>query len=314
MPGKSTEVPLDAVVARLAARQHGVVTRAQLVGLGLGTSAIDERVQRGRLHRVHRGVYKVGYPGLTRNGRFMAAVLASGEGAALSHLSAAVLWGILQDRGGRVHVTAATRRRVKGVVVHEGALEGERVRRQGVVVTTVGRTLVDLADVVPRRTLERALDEAEYLRLDRTGLAPRHGRSGSGLLTSVLAVHTPGSTRTRSELEELFLALCDDQGLRRPEVNVGIEGYECDFVWRHAGLVVETDGGAAHGTTRARERDPIRDAELQLAGWVVIRVTWVRLLNRPEEVADQVRRALAPVRVALTPALRPAAPAARRRP
>jgi very-short-patch-repair endonuclease len=314
MPGKSTEVPLDAVVARLAARQHGVVTRAQLVGLGLGTSAIDERVQRGRLHRVHRGVYKVGYPGLTRNGRFMAAVLASGEGAALSHLSAAVLWGILQDRGGRVQVTAATRRRVKGVVVHEGALEGERIRRQGVVVTTVGRTLVDLADVVPRRTLERALDEAEYLRLDRTGLAPRHGRSGSGLLTSVLAVHTPGSTRTRSELEELFLALCDDQGLRRPEVNVGIEGYECDFVWRHAGLVVETDGGAAHGTTRARERDPIRDAELQLAGWVVIRVTWVRLLNRPEEVADQVRRALAPVRVALTPALRPAAPAARRRP
>jgi hypothetical protein len=244
----------------------------------------------------------------------MAAVLASGEGAALSHLSAAVLWGILQDRGGRVQVTAATRRRVKGVVVHEGALEGERIRRQGVVVTTVGRTLVDLADVVPRRTLERALDEAEYLRLDRTGLAPRHGRSGSGLLTSVLAVHTPGTTRTRSELEELFLALCDDHGLPRPEVNVGIEGYECDFVWRHAGLVVETDGGAAHGTTRARERDPIRDAELQLAGWVVIRVTWVRLLNRPEEVADQVRRALAPVRVALTPALRPAAPAARRRP
>ncbi len=118
------------------------------------------------------------------------------------------------------------------------------------------RTLIDLADVAPRRTLERAIDEAEYLRLDCTGLAPRHGRRGSGVLSSVLAVHAAGSTRTRSDLEEMFLALCDSHGLPRPEVNVHIEGYECDFVWREQRLIVETDGGAAHGTRRAKRRDP----------------------------------------------------------
>jgi very-short-patch-repair endonuclease len=300
MPVHSTEHPLDARIAALAARQHGLVTRGQLVELGLGTSAIDERAKRGRLHRVHRGVYKVGYPGLTRNGQFMAAVLACGDGSALSHLSAAVLWGILADRGAMVHVTAETRRRVKGVVVHEGSLEGERVRRQGIVITTVARTLVDLADVVPRRTLERAFDEAEYLRLDRTGLETRHGRQGQGLLTSVLAVHQPGTTRTRSELEELFLALCERHTLPRPEVNVGIEGYECDFVWRDARLVVETDGAAAHGTKRARERDPRRDARLMLAGWRVWRVSYVQVVREPRAVARELG-------ALLTPAPRPAA-------
>jgi very-short-patch-repair endonuclease/predicted transcriptional regulator of viral defense system len=302
MGHKSTEHPIDARIAAIAARQHGLVTTGQLLELGLEGPAVAKRAKRGRLHRVHRGVYKVGYPGLTRNGRFMAAVLACGHGSALSHLSAAVLWGILADRGTTVHVTAETRRRVRGIAVHEAPLEGERVRREGIVVTTPARTLVDLADVVSRRALERALDEAEYLALDRTGLESRHGRTGSGLLTSVLAVHTPGTTRTRSELEEMFLALCEQQSLPRPEVNVGIEGYECDFVWRDARLVVETDGAAAHGTTRAKERDPIRDAELQLAGWLVIRVTWVRLLNRPEEVAGQVRRALTPPRLPAAPA------------
>jgi predicted transcriptional regulator of viral defense system len=144
-------------------------------------------------------VYKVGYPALSRNGRFMAAVLAAGDGAALSHLSAAVLWGLLRDTSRAVHVTVEGKRRVRGVIVHRAPLQGERVRRDKIVVTTPARTLVDLADVVPRRTLERAFDEAEYLALDHTGARPRHGRHGSGLLTSVLAVHTPGSTRTRSD-------------------------------------------------------------------------------------------------------------------
>ena len=153
----------------------------------------------------------LGYLNLTRNGHFMAAVLACGERAALSHFSAAVLWGMLNDRGGTIHVTADGRRRRPGLVVHEAALGDEEVgRRAGIAVTTPARTLIDLADVAPRRTLERAIDEAEYLRLDCTGLAPRHGRSGSGRLASVLAVHTAGSTRTRSELEEIFLALCDN--------------------------------------------------------------------------------------------------------
>ena len=236
----------------------------------------------------------------------MAATLACGEGAALSHFSAAVLWGLLKDRGYRIHVTAPGRRRATGVVVHVSPLEGERLRREGIVVTTPARTLVDLADIVPRRRiLERAFDEAEYLRLDWQSARPRHGRRGSGLLASVLARHTPGSTRTLSDLEEMFLALCDDYGFPRPEVNCYIEGYLCDFVWRDQRLIVETDGGAAHGTRRARERDPIRDAELQLADWMVMRIPYMRLLNEPDAVAAQVGRALTRA---------PAAPASRHRP
>jgi len=232
----------------------------------------------------------------------MAAVLACGDGAALSHFSAAVLWRILDDRGQSIHVTAEKERKCRGAVVHQAPLEGERLLRFGIVVTTPARTIVDLADVVQRRrTLERAIDEAEYLRLDWSEAAPRHGRKGSGLLSSVLAVHEPGSTRTRSELEEQFLAFCDRHRFPRPEVNVVIEGYLCDFVWREQRLVVETDGRRAHGTARARQRDPIRDADLQIAGWRVMRITSVRLFREPDAVADQLKRLLKPA---------PAAPAA----
>jgi Protein of unknown function (DUF559)/Transcriptional regulator, AbiEi antitoxin len=297
--------PPDPVLAELGRRQHGVVSRAQLRALGLSRAEIDGRVRRKVLHRVHRGVYAVGHLGLTRNGHFMAAVLACGEGAALSHFSAAVLWGILEGGGQDIHVTAEGDRRCRGVVVHQAPLQGERVRHLGIVVTTPARTIVDLADVVSRRrVLERAIDEADYLRLDWKGAAPRHGRRGYGLLSSVLAAHEPGTTRTLSELEEIFLAFCDGWGIPRPEVNVVIEGYLCDFVWREQRVIVETDGSQAHGTHRARERDPIRDADLQIADWRVIRITSVRLYRQPEAVADQLRRLLRQA---------PAAPAAPRR-
>jgi hypothetical protein len=199
-------------------------------------------------------------------------------------------------------VTSEKRWRVPGVVVHPAPLHGERVRRYGIVVTTPARTVVDLADVVRRRRiLERAIDEAEYLKLDWRGAAPRPGRRGSGLLASVLAVHTPGSTRTRSELEEMFLALCDSSGFPRPEVNCRIEGYLCDFVWRDKRLIVETDGDQAHGSRRARERDSVRDAELQIAGWRVVRIPYMRLLREAGAVEQQLRRLLTQA---------PAAPAA----
>lgn len=300
MRGQTDKDPLDNAVAELARRQHGVVSRAQLIALGLGEDAIDWRVRRRRFHRMYQRVYAVGHTALTRNGRFMAAVLACGDGAALSHFSAAVLWGILNGDGRAIHVTAPGHKRCRGIVVHRSPLEGERVRRFGIVVTTPARTIVDLADVVQRRrTLERAIDEAEYLRLDWTDAAPRRGRRGSGLLSSVLAVHEPGSTRTRSELEEMFLALCDSRGFPRPEVNVGIEGYECDFVWREQRLIVETDGRRAHGTERARRRDPVKDADLQIAGWRVVRVPSVRLFREPDAVADQLERLLKPAPAAL---------------
>ena len=289
----------------LARRQHGVVSRIQLVSLGLSAREIEGRMKREWLLPVHRGVYAVGHTALSRNGRFMAAVLACGEGAALSHFSAAVLWGILEDRGQAIHVTVEGNRACRGVIVHRSPLEGHRLRRLGIVVTTVGRTLVDLADVVRRRrTLERAFDEAEYLNLDWRDAAPIQGRRGSGLLSSVLAVHEPGTTRTFSELEERFLAFCEKHGFPRPEVNVSIEGYLCDFVWRDQRVIVETDGRRAHGTAGARLRDPIKDADLQIAGWRVIRIPSMRLFREPEAVRGQLERLLA------TPA--PAAPVAPR--
>ena len=157
-----------------------------------------------------------------------------------------------------------------------------------------------------RRTLERAFDEAEYLNLDWHDARPIPGRKGSGLLSSVLAFHEPGTTRTLSELEERFLAFCEKHGFPRPEVNVSIEGYLCDFVWREQRVIVETDGERAHGTRRAQRRDPVKDADLQIAGWRVMRITSKRLFGEEQAVADQLTRLLA------TPA--PAAPAAPRRP
>jgi very-short-patch-repair endonuclease len=208
----------------------------------------------------------------------------------------------------KIHVTAPGGRARPGLVVHRAELgESEIGKRAGIVVTRPGRTLIDLADVAPRRTLERAIDEAEYLRLDCTGLAPRHGRCGSGTLSSVLAVHSPGSTRTRSDLEEMFLAMCDKHSLPRPEVNVQIEGYECDFVWRDQRLIVETDGGAAHDTRRAKRRDPVRDADLMIAGWRVWRLSYQQLLRQPDTVAEQL------IALGITPSRRPAARVARRR-
>jgi very-short-patch-repair endonuclease len=308
---ESREVPIDQRIVELARRQHGIVSRAQLAEIGIGRGAIDERRRKGWLQLVHRGVYVVGHPNLTRNGHFMAAVLAGGEGAALSHFSAAVLWGMLTVDG-KIHVTAPADRGRPGLVVHRARLDaGELVRRAGIAVTTPARTLIDLADVAPVRTLERAMDEAEFLRLDCTGLAPKRGRRGSGALSSVLAVHRPGSTRTRSHLEELFIALCDQHDLPRPEVNSCIEGYECDFVWREQRLIVETDGAAAHGSWRQRRRDLERDAELVAAGWRVIRLTYERLASEPGRVAEQIGRALRPARPPATRAV-PRRPSRRR--
>ena len=192
----------------------------------------------------------------------MAAVLACGDGAALSHFSAAVLWGMLQRSGrrdprdGRRAEAAARARGARGgageASGHGGPASPSRRRRAP----------SSTSPTWPRgRTLERAIDEAEYLRLDCTGLAPRHGRRGSGRLASVLAVHTAGSTRTRSELEEMFLALCDQHGLPRPEVNVHVEGYECDFVWREqrADRRDRRRRRARHDRAAMR-RDPVRDA------------------------------------------------------
>ena len=214
----------------------------------------------------------------------------------VSHTSAARLWRLPCREDARVHVTVpggGGRVKRPGIVVHRAALaRPEAATREGIPVTSPARTLIDLADTEPRRSVERAIDEAAYLRLDLTGLKPLHGRRGSGVLAEVLANHGPGTTVTRSQLEEHFLALCRREGLRRPQVNKRINGYEVDFHWRPQRLVVETDGLAAHGTRAAFEKDRLRDAALTAAGWRVVRLTHRRLTAEPDAVAALLRRLL----------------------
>jgi very-short-patch-repair endonuclease len=288
---------VDRRILAFGARQHGVITRRQLLELGLGDREIGRRVRAGRLHRVYRGVYAVGHPRLTMQGRVLAAVLAYGDRTVASHRTAAVLWKLLPERGPRVDVTVpggGGRSRRGAIIVHRSPLPpGDVTTRHGIPVTTPARTLVDLADSLPRRAIERALDEAAYLRLDLPALRPVPGRRGAGRLRRVLAGHEAGSTRTRSELEELMLGLCRRAGLPQPEINQKIEGYEADFVWREPRLIVETDSWGAHGTRSAFEWDRRRDAEHTTAGWRVVRVTIRRLEEEPDAVAEQLRLLLA---------------------
>lgn len=226
----------------------------------------------------------------------MAAVLACGPGTVLSQGSAALHWGLPWRETQRIDVTVQTpggRGRRRLVIVHRARLEVGEVRvKDGIPVTSPSRTLIDLADYGRRRPLERALDEAAYLRLDLTGLRPRQGRRGSGVLAELLARHDEGTTRTRSVMEERFLGLCRDHGLPQPHVNTGIEGHEADFAWPPQRLIVETDGHGAHGTREAFERDRLRDADLVAAGWCVMRITYRRLLTQPAAVAAQLCRLL----------------------
>jgi hypothetical protein len=293
---------LDVVIAGLADRQHGVVARAQLIDVGVGEGAIELRLARGRLHPVHRGVYAVGHRVLSAEGRWMAAVLAGGSGAVLSHQPAGALWGIRPARGWEVEVTCARKLRSRrGLKFHwRSLLTDEVTTHDRIPVTTVPRTLFDLADVIPRHQFERTVNEAEIRHLwDPLSLADllrRHPRRpGAAAIRAVLA--TPGANITRSELEDRFLGLLDAVRLPRPETNVPIEvnGFriEADCVWGEPRLIVELDGHATHSTRAAYEHDRARDRRLVAAGWRVMRVTWRQLHDQPEALAHDLRASLA---------------------
>jgi very-short-patch-repair endonuclease len=300
----------NGVIADLAERQHGVIATAQLYSLGLSETQVGTRVRNGWLHRLHRGVYAVGHRPLTRESRWMAAVLACGTDALLSHRAAAELWQIRQSKGGShvpgvIDVTIPSQRGVlrrPGLVLHRiPTLQREESSiRNGIPVTTPVRTLFDLAALLPRRQLERTIDEAQRLGLcgqtELEGIVELHaGRQGAGALGRVLESHQAGSTITRSELEERFLALCRKHRLPQPEVNVPMLDYVLDFLWRGAALVVEVDGHASHGTRGAFQADRDRDGRLAVAGYRVLRFTWWDVTRRPAVVADRVRRMVSSV-------------------
>lgn len=292
-------------LGEVARRQWGVVTRAQLTDFGVGDSGVRDWVQSGRLHRLYRGVYAYGHDRLRVEGRWLAAVLACGPGAALSHRSGAALWELRQSNSAVIDVTVPTRAgriRRRGIRVHRsGRIGPEEVTvRNGIPVTTVARTLLDLADVLDPQALRRTVTEAEYRgRFDLPSLIAvvenNPGRRGRKLMTAA----TEGRHhRTRSPLEDRFLRFKDRYGVEEPESGVWIEGYEVDFAWTRVGLVVELDGLAAHGTREALRRDRKRDRVLWRAGFRTMRLTDDALDAAEELLADLVQ---AGVRVASWP-------------
>jgi hypothetical protein len=295
---KLVEHAIDAELARLAGRQHGVVATRQLSALGLARGGVAARARAGRLHRVHRGVYAVGHTVLTVNGRRMAAVLAAGPGAVLSHASAAALWDIRPTSATRIDISvrsAGGRAKRPGLRIHRTPTlqTAEITAHQGIRVTSPARTFLDLASSLPRRALERALDEAEIRELyDRRALeavALAHaGEHGARALAEALA-QDGDPVLTDSELEEIMLGLCDEQQLERPTPRAWVAGLRVDFLFAASRLVVETDGYRYHRTRRAFERDRERDAILARAGYRTLRFTHRQLTREPALVAETIR-------------------------
>jgi very-short-patch-repair endonuclease len=285
----------DLRVNPIAKRQHGVMTIRQLRAVGLTDDAVKGRVRSGRLHRLHRGVYAIGHTGISREGRWIAAVLAMGLGvkgksecgertAVLSYRSAAELWKLLPPRPGPVDVTVAGvagRERRRGIRLHRSRTLAPTMitRRLGIAVTRPARTISDLREAsltgrgitISKQELRQAIRQAGVL-----GLRVDADEELDG---------------TRSELEASFLRLCKQHGLPRPGVNVPVGPFLVDFVWSGHRLIVETDGYRYHSGRTAFEDDRARDLKLKSLGYEVIRLSYRQITDEPEVVA----RVLAPL-------------------
>jgi hypothetical protein len=286
-------------LAELADLQHGVVSTPQLKRLGYSKAAISRACSSGRLHSVDRSVYAVGHTNLSPHGRCFAAVLASGPGAVLSHHSAAWLWGIARWSPDPFHVTGPIARRPRlPVRIHRARRleQADRGSLEEIPVTAVPRTLLDLAATLRPELLQRMLERAEELKLldlkpieallDRT-----RGHHGWGRLRRAIALYAPPPF-TRSEFERRFLAAVLDAGLPRPATNFVEAGFELDVYWPERRFAVELDTYATHGTSRAFERDRLRQEDLMLVGIGMTRVTDVRFAREPEAVLRRVARLL----------------------
>jgi very-short-patch-repair endonuclease len=301
MAAESGPLGVDERIATVTTAQHGVVTRAQLRRLGLNDSAISQRVARGRLHRIHRGVYAVGHRVLAPHGRWMAAVLAGGPGTVLSHASAAALWGIRYSASAYVDIsvrrTGRTRR--AGLRIHRPrALPADEVTAEHrIPVTTPARTILDMAAKLTASRLEYLLDQAEiqeltdYPALD--ALARAHAtHPGATSLRGALTRNDAGTNVPKSGLEILFKGLCRTHGLPQPKINHRVLGEEVDFLFEGHALVVETDSWRYHKTRHAFENDRARDALLATAGYRTLRFTDRQLENDPHTVVATVRAQL----------------------
>lgn len=295
---ESDRPSIEATIGRIGSSQHGVVARDQLVEAGVPIHAIEYRVKTRRLQPRYRSVYRTGAVGSLREPE-MAALLACGPGAAIGHESAAALLGIGPAQAGVVHVTVegGFRSPGPGVCVHRTSRldDADVTLVDGIRVTTATRTILDLARVLRIRPLEQMIAEAERLGVvEKSVLAQRArarpDRRGMGALLGLLATDV---AFVRSEAEAVFLAMLRRARVRLPETNVRVEGYEVDFLWRAARVVVEIDGYAYHRSQRAFERDHQRDRDLGSAGFLVLRFTWHQLREEPEAVIFRLGRALA---------------------
>lgn len=288
----------DELIATAAARQHGVVTRRQLEEAGFTHTAVGRRLESGRLRPLHRGVY-LALPYPLPHTSEMAAVLACGPHAALSHISGGALLELNEAVAGPVDVTAAGHRgRCAGIRVHQHCLTNdERTVRDGIPVTSPARTLLDLALLLPPRQLELAVARAERAGLiTRAALrrlaSERPARRGARALEVALG-GPDGPALTRSAAEETFLALVRKARLPQPECNVSVGPYVVDFLFRRAGIAIEVDGFRHHGSRQRFEADRRRDSELAAGGLTVIRLTWRQIAGDALATAVQVGQALA---------------------
>jgi hypothetical protein len=262
------------------------VTAGQLCGLGLGRNGITQRVKRGALHRVYRGVYSVGHASLSRLGEWLAAVLAAGPGSALSHTSGTELFELCRWKTHEIHVVAPKRRTVPGVHVHRTTLRPlDVVVYRGIPVTNVARLLVDLTDVTDAHEILGVIGEAAWrkrlsLQATRAAIARANGRRNLRALEEAIERYERGEKGPKSRAELAFLRLV---GEPRPWSNAHVEGEEVDAHWPQHRLIVEIDG---HGHRRPAQRgdDARRDAKLRAAGWTVLRVTAEEVEHAPERV------------------------------
>jgi very-short-patch-repair endonuclease len=291
-----------------------MVTHRQLAAVGIRGSAITRRVAAGRLARVYPGVYAVGHVQDTPEARWIAAVMACGRGAVLSHLDAAALWKVYgstkgpgrrgRRAGAAIHVTTPSRspRTLPGIKVHRArSLDPADVtKKDGIPVTTVARTLIDLTDMLNRDRLLRAIREAEYLKLLDTdaliaAVERANGRRRLNELKQALKRHRPGQI-IREELEHRFAELIHAADLPAPQTNVKVKTrrrtYTVDCLWPDEGVAVELDGRDAHIRAAAFEEDRARDAALTATGLRPLRFTWYRLTEEPEDVLAELKATL----------------------
>lgn len=300
-----TAADADPRVADHANTQHGLITTRQLQAIGLSAAAISERVHRGHLHRLHRGVYAVGHRVLTPHGRMLAALLACPPGAVFSHRTAAGLHGLLATRAGArldVLVPAPTVRargdaiklRLTRQLPHQ-----DRTLAHELPVTSVARTLLDLAGTEDDWTLRRAFHESEVQRtLDVRRIEEVLGRLGNRPGAALLRELIAAPPETTEHFVELFLALCDDHDVKRPAVDVRIDTGrralgQADLVYIDERVIVELDGAQTHMTRRRFEEDRRRDSYLSARGWLTLRYTWRRVTQDAPGVARELRATLA---------------------